>query len=304
VAARFVPDAGAAQAHHEASPETPALAQQILAEPNVSSWLDPYYDQYLTWKERFQKEYNIEYSLQASILPQWGTPKSGSAGMDFVWTPTIAWKPFTDTTAGSGVFTFSVQQNQFWNSPNTTTFQNRAGLLSPPSDWGVNTTDYAQLAYTHTLPGKWDWLSVTIGQYSFALYEVNQFAVNAQTNFISYALAQNATQAYVSADLGAYARAAAPGCNLVFAGGFHKAPRISLVPRSRHTGSPAVRKPISWRRNGRRTSSPADPTASFGTPSRRCRKRRYSARVGCPSTRCRTSMRDGAYSYGPTQRLG
>jgi hypothetical protein len=223
IAVRHVPDARAAQPHHAAPYEAPAAVQQVLVEPNVSSWLDPYYDQYLAWKEQFQKQYNIEYSLQTSILPQWGFPKSGSAGVDFVWTPTIAWKPFTDAVVGSGIVTFSVQQNQFWNSPNTATFQARAGLLTPPGDWGVNTTDYAQLTYTHTLPGKWDWLSVTVGQYGFGAYDTNQYAGNAQTNFVNYALAQNATQTYVSADLGAYAQVAPLGSNLVFAGGFQGA---------------------------------------------------------------------------------
>ncbi len=218
-----LPGADAEAFHHEASPEIPAPAAQVLAEPNVSSGLDPYYDQYLAWKEQLQSQYNFEYSLQASVLPQWGVPKSGSAGVDFVWSPTISWKPFSDTPVGSGAFTFSAQQNQFWTGTNTASFQTRARLLTPPSDWGVDTINYGQLTYTHTLPGEWRWLSATIGQYSFGAYDTNQYAGNAQTNFVNYALAQNATQTYVSGDLGAYVQAAAPERNLVFAGGFQGA---------------------------------------------------------------------------------
>jgi Carbohydrate-selective porin, OprB family len=199
------------------------LPQQLLAEPNVSAALDPYYDQYLDWKEQFQKDYNIGYSLQLSVLPQWGAPKSGSGGVDFVWTPTITWNAFSETNVGSGSFAFSAQQNQFWNRPNTASLQTRLGLLTPSSDWGVDTTDYAQLTYTHTLPGEWHWLSVTIGQYGFGAYDANQYAGNAQTNFVNYALAQNATQTYVSADLGAYAQAEMPERDILFAGGFQGA---------------------------------------------------------------------------------
>jgi hypothetical protein len=208
---------------HQVSPEIPPPAPEILAEPNVAPGLDPLYDQYLAWKEQLQNQYNIEYSLQLSLLPQWGTAPGGAPAIDFVWTPNLIWKPFTDTAFGSGSFTFSAQHNQFWSGTNTTTMQNRLGLLAPPSDWGVDTIDYAQLTYTHVLPGDWRWVSVTVGQYGFSLYDVNQYAGNGQTNFVNYALAQNATQTYGSADLGAYLEAAAPARNLVFAGGFQGA---------------------------------------------------------------------------------
>lgn len=122
---------------------------------------------------------------------------------------------------------FSAQQNQFWNGPNTSTFQTRAGLLSAPSDWFVDRTDYAELTYTHTLPGNWRWLSVTIGQYGFGAYDGNQYAGNAQTNFVNYALAQNGTQTYPTAGLGAYAQATAPENNLLFAAGVQGATNLS-----------------------------------------------------------------------------
>jgi Carbohydrate-selective porin, OprB family len=190
--------------------------------------------------------------VQASVFPQWGAPRSGSAGVDFVWSPSIAWKPFVDTVIGSGAVAFAVQQNQFWNGPNTTTFRMRAGLLTPPSDWGINTTDYAQLTYTHTLPGQWDWLSATIGQYSFGTYDANQYAGNAQTNFINYALAQNATQNYVSGDLGVYLQAAAPQRNLVFAGGFQGATNFTgstITTRGAASGKEAYFLATQWAPN-------------------------------------------------------
>jgi hypothetical protein len=236
--ASWIPGAGAAGSRSQMSPESPPPAAEVLDMPSASSGLDPYYDQYLAWKEQFQNQYNIEYSLQASVLPQWGVRKSGSAGVDFVWSPSITWKPFSETAVGSGSFTVAVQQNQFWNGPNTGSFQGRAGLLTPPSDWVVDTTDYAQLIYTHTLPGEWRWLSFTIGQYGFAAYDANQYAGNAQTNFINYTLAQNGTQTYVSADLGAYVQAAAPDRHLLFAGGFQGATNLTgSLPRTQGVAS-------------------------------------------------------------------
>ena len=209
------------------SPEFPPPPAQILAEPDVSAGLDPIYDQYLAWKEQLQNQYGLEYSLLVSVLPQWGMPKGGAAGIDFIWSPGIVWKPFTDTAAGSSSFTFWMQQNQFWSGHDTNSFQRRAGLLTPPADWGANTTNFAQLTYTYTLPGEWSWLSATLGQYSFNLYDLNQYAGNGQTNFMNYALAQNATQTYVSADLGAYLQAVAPVRDLTFAGGFQGATNLT-----------------------------------------------------------------------------
>ena len=209
--------------HHAAPVEPPPAPQTILAEPDVSLGLDPLYDRYLVWKQQLQASYNLQYYLQVSLLPQWATPHGGPALFDFIWTPTIVWKPFSDTPAGSGSFTFSAQQNRFWTKANTVALQARAGLLTPPSDWFVDTTDYAQLTYTHTLPGAWCWLSATVGQYSFGAWDANQYAGNAQINFVNYALAQNGTQNYVSGDLGAYAEATAAVHDLLFAGGFQGA---------------------------------------------------------------------------------
>jgi hypothetical protein len=208
----------AAAPHHEAPPEILPPIEEVAAEPNTSP-LDAYYDQYLAWKEQLQSQYSIEYSLQASLLPQWGA-KNGFAGLDFVWSPTVSWTPFSETRFGSGTVIFYAQQNQFWTRTNTAKFQSQAGLLTPPSDWFVDTVDYAQLTYTHTLPDDWRWLSGTIGQYSFGIYDINQYAGNAQANFINYALAQNATQTYSSGGFGGYVQAAAPQKDLIFAGGF------------------------------------------------------------------------------------
>lgn len=241
--------AGAAGLHHAVPGEPPPPTEEVLDEPDVGLRLDPLYDRYLAWKEELQNSYGLEYYVQASLLPQWGAPHAGPAPFDFIWTPTIIWKPFTDATIGSGSFTFSAQQNQFWTMANTSSQQTRAGLLTPPSDWFTDTIDYAQLTYTHTLPGAWRWLSATIGQYSFGTWDANQYAGNAQTNFVNYALAQNGTQNYVSGDLGAYAEATAPAQNLLFAGGFQGATNFNgstITTRSLEQGKLAYFLATRW----------------------------------------------------------
>src|SRR5271166_4664084 len=162
--------------------------------------------------------------MPVSVFGQWGTPNSGPGVVQLVYSPSITWTPFTNTAIGSGAFTFAFQGNQFWTKANTNSQQASMGLLAAPNDWGSNGYQYAQLTYTHTLPG--NWLAVSVGQYSFGQYDGNQYAGNAQTNFVNFALAQNATQTYANAGTGAYAQIT-PNSVLQFAGGLQNATNVS-----------------------------------------------------------------------------
>jgi Carbohydrate-selective porin, OprB family len=207
-------------AHHEVEPppEEPPAVPPIEVPPGFGRD----YDEYLQFKQALQDATGIEYSLAVSVLPQWAGPPA----TNFVYTPWISWTPFSDSSVGSGAFVFSFQRNQYWSRTNGTTLQARSNLLTPPSDWGGNFSQLAQLSYTQTLPGQWRWLSATVGQYSFGLYDRNEYAGDAQFNFVNYALAQNGTQAYVGGDLGAYAQAAAPDREWTLAGGFQGATNL------------------------------------------------------------------------------
>ncbi len=160
-------------------------------------------------------------------MPQWTAAKGGSEVGNFVHSPSFTWTPFADTAAGSGTFTGSLQQNRFWTGRNTAAVQRRVGFLAPPSDWPGNQTNVNQLTYTHTLPGAWRWLAVTAGQYSFGTYDQNDYAGNAQTNFVNYALAQNATQTYTTSDLGGFVEATSPDNQWTLAGGVQGATNLA-----------------------------------------------------------------------------
>ena len=160
-------------------------------------------------------------------MPQWTAARGGDTVGNFIYAPTIGWTPFTDTWAGSGAFLFSYVENHFWTRSDNNALLARVGFLSAPSDWFGDLSEIAQLTYSHTLPGSWNWLSATVGQYSFALYDQSQYAGGAPANFSNYALAQNGTQVYPSADLGAFAQAALPDRQWTFAGGFQGARNLN-----------------------------------------------------------------------------
>ena len=95
-------------------------------------------------------------------------------------------------------------------------------------------------------------LSVTVGQYTFAAFDSNLYAGNALTNFISYPLTQNGTQAYPNGGLGAYAQATTRDQQFTFAGGFQGATNVTgdaLSTRGFSTGKYAYFMAGEWAPN-------------------------------------------------------
>jgi hypothetical protein len=219
---------------------------------DITKVLNDIHDEYRGFKKELRRDYDLHYSMQVSIIPQWGAPNGGPGVVQMVYTPNIIWSPFEDTAVGSGSFTYTMQQTEFWTKTITASQQARLGLITPPNDQTTNVRQFNQLMYTHTLPDAWSWLSVTVGQYTFAAYDSNQYAGDVQTNFISYPLAQNATQTYPYGALGAYAQATTPGQQFSFAGGFQGATNVtgnSLTARGFSTGKYAYFGAGEWAPN-------------------------------------------------------
>ena len=219
---------------------------------DVAKLLNDFHDEYRGFKKELSRDYHLQYSMPVSIIPQWGTPKGGPGVVQLFYVPNVVWSPFTDTAVGSGAFTFTMQQTQFWTKVNSATQQAQLGLITPPNVQTTNLREYNQLMYTHSLRDGLNWLSVTVGQYFFAAYESNQYAGNVQTNFISYPLAQNATQTYANGGLGAYAQAATRDQQFTFAAGFQAATNVAgdaLSTRGFSTGKYAYFVAGEWAPN-------------------------------------------------------
>jgi hypothetical protein len=102
----------------------------------------------------------------------------------------------------------------------------RFGLVTLPNDWASDNFSYSTLAYTYTLTGPLNWLSITGGQYNLSSFDPSEYAGNAQTTFIGYSFAQDATQTFPNAGLGAYLQAKAPNGQFRAAGGFQGATNL------------------------------------------------------------------------------
>ena len=217
---------------------------------DVAKFLNDFHDEYRGFKKELRRDYDLHYSMLVSIFPQWGTPNGGRGVVQLAYDPNMLWSPFKNTPAGSGALTFSMLQTQYWTKATTQSQQARLGLITPPNNQIMNLRQYNQLMYTHTFPDAWNWLSLTAGQYTFAAFDSNLYAGNAQTNFISYPLTQNGTQAYPNGGLGVYAQATSPDQQYIFAEN-SRAPPMSAVTRYRRVGSRPANTPISWLESGR-----------------------------------------------------
>jgi hypothetical protein len=114
----------------------------------ITANLNGAFDQYLAVKNKFQNDFNIQFSMPFSVFGQWGTPKGGPGIAEIVYAPAVIWTPFTNTAIGSGALTFSFQENQFWTHANSESQRAGMGLLAEPNDWAANGYQYAQITYT------------------------------------------------------------------------------------------------------------------------------------------------------------
>ena len=134
-----ISDVRAAAFHHEVPPEIPAAPEQILAEPNVSTGLDPYYDQYLAWKEQLENQYDIEYSAAAFLIAAMGLTERRLGRRRFRLVAKHYLEAVRRHRHRLRRICVLVQQNQFWTGTNTPAFQTRAATADAAERLGSRT---------------------------------------------------------------------------------------------------------------------------------------------------------------------
>ena len=182
-------------------------------------------DWYQTFKNELEKQYNTSYSFDLTYMPQRGAPNGSKTANQLIWSPYLSITPFQNTFLGSGQIQFSYTGVQYWGE-DAQTIQNRINVGSGINDYLEKEHQFSQLLYTHTLPGKMDWLSISVGQYSLYFIDGTPQTFNQQTGFISYSLSQNASASYPSASFGAYLQFA-PSSEWMMQVGFQDANNIS-----------------------------------------------------------------------------
>lgn len=194
--------------------------QRTLLENTAASWGHGY----LQFKQDLADETGLQYGVDVSFLPQRGAPSGKKTNIQAYYYPYLTWNLFQNTAAGSGQLNVNYNFIRYWGGE-AVGLQDRLGLLSAPNDYPANQEIFSQLSYTHTLPGEWDWLSATVGQFPLYNFDGAAYLNNQQTALLNYAMSQNASSTYPTASFGGYVQAAFDEWSL--AGGWQDATNIS-----------------------------------------------------------------------------
>ena len=161
------------------------------------------YTDYSKWKTRVQNETSVAFSMDVSLLQQWGFASGGSPALQIYALPSVDWTAFKSKEWGTGSVQVAYDAiTRYPTTQNAADVQSNLGLITPINDYPTRTLNFAQLTYTQATPDN-RWL-LTAGQYPLSNFDSNAYLGNQQQNFNNYLFAQNATQTYLSTGLGAY----------------------------------------------------------------------------------------------------
>jgi hypothetical protein len=62
-----------------------------------------------------------------------GAPNGGPGVVQLAYESNITWSPFENTALGSGAFSFSMLQTNYWTKATTESQQAQLGLITPPT---------------------------------------------------------------------------------------------------------------------------------------------------------------------------
>ena len=243
------------------------------------------YADYTKWKTRVQNDTNVLFSIDVSVLQQWGFADGGSPALQLWAAPSLDWTAFKSKEWGTGSIQVAYNATtRYPTAQNAADIQSNLGLITPINDNSTRFMNFAQLTYTQATPDN-RWL-FTAGQYPLSNFDGNAYLGNQQQNFNNYLFAQDATQTYLDAGLGAYVQFNATST-------FHllqdsRVRTTCSARRSRGTISTGIVAPGSSMRSGRRVSLASVPLSIHSRTSTRRAFRRSLPRAGGLSMRYKT----------------
>ncbi|ESQ17233.1 MAG: hypothetical protein N838_05180 [Thiohalocapsa sp. PB-PSB1] len=112
------------------------------------------YSDYARFKHKIKKEIGLSWSMPVSYLQQWGLPDGGWSAGQFLATPGLDWELFHSERLGTGSLQVSYTLVDYpWRQTAADIAEN-LGVIAPINDLPGNGEDsFAQLTYTHALPG-------------------------------------------------------------------------------------------------------------------------------------------------------
>ena len=187
---------------------------------------------YLELKKDINDKLGLQYGVDISYTAQRGAPSGKQTSFQGYYYPYLTWNLFKDTAFGSGQLNVNYNFIRYWGMEGTT-LQNRLGIAAGQNDYTANQEIFSQASFTHTLPGAWEWMSWTVGQFPLYNFDGANYLDNQQTGLINFAMSQNASSTYADAGIGGYIQATLG--KWTFAGGYQDASNISGQTIRLHT---------------------------------------------------------------------
>lgn len=178
---------------------------------------------YTDFKNYLSKKYNIDYSVDVTYMAQRGAPAGKKSSFQTIIYPSLTWQTFQNEY-GTGTLSMAYNIVRYGGSSGSRIGSN-IGVLTGINDYTTKTTSFDELLYTYQLGGKWNWLTLGIGQFPMYNFDGTNYDSNQQVNFVNEALSQNLTSTYSTAGVGAYFQVA-PNSEWTFAAGAQDATDI------------------------------------------------------------------------------
>lgn len=181
---------------------------------------------YPDFKNNLNKKYGFDYNFDISVLGQRSSPNGENNAVQTYLYPSFTWKTF-DNNYGIGTLNFAYTIIRYGNHKAGYLAEN-SGFVLPINDYPENQDEFSELYYAYQPKGRWNWLTLAIGQFPLYNFDGTAYDSNQQVNFLNDSLAQNASASYTQAGIGSYVQIS-PNDEWSFAFGGQDATNVDAV---------------------------------------------------------------------------
>lgn len=200
------------------------LAALLFNAGNVKA--EARFDSYQDFKNYLDKKYGFDYNFDVSVLAQRSSPNGEHNAVQAYLYPSFMWTTFNNEY-GVGALNFAYTIIRYGNH-DASDLGTNSGFVTPINDYPANQNEFSELYYTYQPSGKWNWLTLGVGQFPIYNFDGTDYDANQQVNFLNDSLAQNASASYTQAGIGAYAQIS-PNDRWSFAFGGQDATNVDAV---------------------------------------------------------------------------
>lgn len=163
-------------------------------------------NEYAAFKEKLSKDYGLDFAFDVSYMGQRGAPSGKDNAMQTIYYPSVVWTMFNNE---KGNLSLNAAYNAVrYGGISAEKLGNRLETVTQINDYETPSNSFDEMYLAYQLGGKWDWLTVALGQFPLYNFDGTAYDSNQQVNFVNYALSQNASSTYPTASLGSYVQIA------------------------------------------------------------------------------------------------